>query len=184
MRQLKQSTGRGPQHLRAEGINTSPHPDRVDVSRQGRPQQCAQISRILNPIQNKEKIQLWRDGGQSIQGAQTSNTIGGDRCEGSPQHPISDDPPLRVGTTFSQGRMALQPDFGRDDFLGRVALPENFLQQVGALKKQQPLGLSPRTGGKGSQPFDQGIASAADQGRGGIQRTTQNAACLRTFRPL
>ena len=68
--------------------------------------------------------------------------------------------------------MTLQPGFGRDDFLGRVALPENFLQQVGALKKQQPLGLSPRTVGQGSQPFDQGIASAADQGRGGIQRTT------------
>ena len=60
--------------------------------------------------------------------------------------------------------MTLQPGFGRDDFLGRVALPENFLQQVSALKKQQPLGLSPRTGGQGSQPFDQGIASAADQG--------------------
>ena len=47
-----------------------------------------------------------------------------------------------------------------------------LLQEMGALKKQQPLGLSPRTGGQSSQPFDQGIASAADQGRGGIQRTT------------
>jgi hypothetical protein len=55
---------------------------------------------------------------------------------------------------------------------------------VGALEKQQSLGLSPRTGGQSSQPFDQGIASAADQGRGGVQRMTQNAACLRTLRPL
>jgi hypothetical protein len=184
MRQLKQSTGRGPQHLRAEGINTSSHPDRIDVSREGCAQQCAQISRILNPIQDKEKIQLWRDSGQSIQGAQAGNTIGCDCCERSPQHLIGDDPPSRLRTTCSQGRMTLQPGFGRDDFLGRVALPENFLQQVGALKKQQPLGLSPRTGGQGSQPFDEGIASAADQGRGGIQGTIQNAACLRTFRPL
>ena len=85
---------------------------------------------------------------------------------------------------FSQGRMTLQPSLSRNDFLGCVALPENFLQQVGALKKQLPLGLSPRTGGQGSQPFDQGIASAADQGREGIQKMTQNAACLRTFSPL
>ncbi len=184
MRQLKQSTGRGPQHLRAEGINASPHPDRVDVSSQGRAQQSAQIPWILNPIQNQEEVQLWRDGGQSIQGAQAGNTIGCDRCESSPQHLISDDPPSRLWTTFSQGRMTLQPGFSRDDFLGCVALPENFLQQVGALEKQQPLGLSPRTGGQSSQPFDKGIASAADQGREGVQRMTQNAACLRTLRPL
>ena len=80
--------------------------------------------------------------------------------------------------------MTLPPGFSRDDFIGCVALPENFLQQVGAFEKQQPLGLSPSTGGQGSQPFDQGVASAADQGNRGIQRTTQNAACLRTFRPL
>ena len=147
-------------------------------------QQCAQISRILNPIQDKEKVQLWRDSGQSIQGAQAGNTIGCDRCECGTQHLMGDDPPSRLRTTFCQGRMTLQPGFGRDDFLGRVAVPEDFLQQVGALKKQQPLSLSPRTGGEDSQPFDQGVASAADQGRRGIQRTTQNAACFRTFRPL
>ena len=79
----------------------------------------------------------------------------------------------------------LATGFGRDDFLGRVALPENFLQQVGALKQQQARSLTPRAVGQGSQPLDQGIASAGDQGGGGgIQRTTQKAACLRTFRPL
>ena len=80
--------------------------------------------------------------------------------------------------------MCLPPGFSRDDFIGCVALPENFLQQVRALEKQQPFGLSPSTGGQGSQPFDQGIASAADQEGRGIQRTIQNAACLRTFKPL
>ena len=123
MRQLKQSTGRGPQDLRAEGINTSSHPDRIDVSREGCAQQCAQISRILNPIQDKEKIQFWRDSRQSIQGAQAGNTIGCDCCESSPQHLIGDDPTSRLGTTFSQSRMTLQPSFSRDDFLGCVALP-------------------------------------------------------------
>ena len=184
MRQLKQSTGRGPQHLRAKGINASPHPNRVDVSGQGRAQQRAQIPWILNPIQNQEEVQLWWDGGQSIQWAQAGNAIRCDCCESSPQHLICDDPQSRLDTTFSQGRMTLPPGFSRDDFNGCVALPENFLQQVGALEKQQPLGLSPSTGRQGSQPFDQGITSAADQGERGIQRTTQNAACLRTFRPL
>ena len=147
MWQLKQSTGRGPQHLRAKGVSTSPHPNRVDVSGEGRAQQRAQIPWILNPIQNQEEVQLWWDGGQSIQGAQAGNTIRCDRCECSPQHLIGDDPPSRLGTTFSQGRMTLQPGFGRDDFFGCVALPENFLQQVGALEKLLPLGLSPSTGG-------------------------------------
>ena len=147
-------------------------------------QQRAQIPWILNPIQNQKKVQLWGGGGQSIQGAQARNTIGRDRSECSPQHLIGDDPPSHLGTTFSQGRMALQPSFGRNNFFGFFVLPENFLQQVGALKQQQPLCLSPRPGGKGSQPFNQGIASAADQGRGGIQKTTQNTACFRTFKPL
>ena len=80
--------------------------------------------------------------------------------------------------------MTLQPGFGRDDFLGRVALPENFLQQVGALEEQQPFGLTTHTGGQASQTLDQGVASAADQGGGGFQRTNQNSACLRTFKPL
>ena len=184
MRQLKQSTGRCPQHLCAKWVYASPHPNRVDISGQGRAQQRAQIPWILNPIQNQEEVQLWWDGGQSIQGAQAGNAIRCDCCESSPQHLICDDPQSRLDTTFSQGRMTLPPGFSRDDFNGCVALPENFLQQVGALEKQQPLGLSPSTGGKGSQPFDQGITSAADQGERGIQRTTQNAACLRTFRPL
>ena len=80
--------------------------------------------------------------------------------------------------------MTLQPGLRRDDFLGRVPLPQNLLQQVGALEEQQSLGLTSRTGGQASQTLDQGIASAADRGSGGIQRTAQNAACLRTFNPL
>ena len=65
--------------------------------------------------------------------------------------------------------MALHPGFSRDDFLGRIPLSENFLQQVGALEKQQALGLTPRTVGEGSQTFDQRIASAADQWGGRVQ---------------
>ena len=80
--------------------------------------------------------------------------------------------------------MALQPILGRDDFPGQVPLPENFLQKVGALEQQQPLILTPRTSSKASQTLDQAIASAADQGGEGIQRMTQNAACLRTFKPF
>ena len=80
--------------------------------------------------------------------------------------------------------MALQPSLGRDDFPGQVPLPENFLQKVGALEQQQPLCLTPRTSGQASQTLDQGIASAADKGGEGIQKTTQNAACLRTFKPF
>ena len=80
--------------------------------------------------------------------------------------------------------MALQPSLGRDDFLRQVPLPENFLQKVVALEQQQPLCLTPRTSGQASQTLNKGIASAADQGGEGIQKTTQNAACLRTFKPL
>ena len=78
----------------------------------------------------------------------------------------------------------MQPSLGRDDFPGQVSLPENFLQKVGALEQQQPLCLTPRTSSQASQTLDQWIASAADQGVEGIQKTTQKAACLRTFKPF
>ena len=184
MGELKQSAGRGPQHLRPQWIDTTPQPNRIDVSGQSCPQESAQIAGILNPIQHQDKVQLGRNGGESIQADQAGDTIGCDRREGCPEHLIGDEPPAHLGTSLCQIGVTLQPHLGGDDFLRSRAPAQNLLQQVGALEKQQPFGLTPSTGCQGSQPFDQGIASAADQREGSIQRTAQNAACLRTFNPL
>ena len=80
--------------------------------------------------------------------------------------------------------MTLQPDLSCDDFLRRLPSRQKLLQEMGALQEQQPFGLTPNTGSQASKTLDQGIASAADQGGGGFQRTNQNSACLRTFKPL
>ena len=85
---------------------------------------------------------------------------------------------------FGELLMTLQPDLSRDNFFRRLSSRKKLLQEVGALQEQQSFGLTPNTRGQAFKTLDQRIASAADQGGEGIQRTNQNSACLRTFKPL